>query len=421
MQNYTKNRKIGIFIILSLGVGLAYYTHLLRFTFYDQIAEAMSLNDAQMAQVAFVKSLVNTICYPLGGYCAYRFSSRTLVSTAMAGCGAATVWYAFTTSYIALQIIFGLYAFFGIVALYSVHVQGIRALGDEKIQGKLFGGSEATRGIFQAILGFIGVWLMSISASSAIGLRSVLLLHAAMYLVLFIGALVVLPKDDAKKAEAVPFKDQMRQYGEMLKLPATWLITLLIATAYMSWMLSNTYLTTYTVRVLGMSQELASTIGVIRSNVIVLVAGFLGGFVVDKFKWKGHAFITFFVIISILTASILFADMYITVCIVVTIAFALITNMMKSTYWSPSMQAGIPAHLMGAASGVIAFLAFLPETIVGPICGNILTQAELNNTVEAGFKSIFMIALVFSLVGILVAYVIYRVAKQREAQGLTVD
>jgi hypothetical protein len=43
---------------------------------------------------------------------------------------------------------------------------------------------------------------------------------------------------------------------------------------------------TYGTRVLGLSNELSSTLSIIRSYIIVVVAGFSGGFAMDKFTSK---------------------------------------------------------------------------------------------------------------------------------------
>ena len=49
--------------------------------------------------------------------------------------------------------------------------------------------------------------------------------------------------------------------------------------------MGNGYLTTYTVQVLNISPSLASTLGIVRSYIIVFLAGFLGGWVLDRFTF----------------------------------------------------------------------------------------------------------------------------------------
>ena len=73
-----------VFLILSATVALAYQLPFLRFTFYDQFAAAYQLSNTQIGILASALNLTYTLCYPIGGWMADRFSMRTLISITLA-------------------------------------------------------------------------------------------------------------------------------------------------------------------------------------------------------------------------------------------------------------------------------------------------------------------------------------------------
>lgn len=283
-------RKWMIFIILSAAVAIAYQLPFLRYTFYDQMMAALQLNDVQMGVLASAVSITQTLCYPIGGIFAGKFSMRSLINITFAAFVVLTLAFAFTTNYIFLIGIHILYGFFGIATLWSAYLVGVRNLGDESEQSKLFGFNEATRGILQTLLGFAFLAIMNAAATPVLGFKTMLIVGAAVTAVFLVLGLIFLPKTEKEeKGEAVA-EDKVRII-DVIKNPGVWIIIIILTCAYSCWSFGNGYLTTYTVRVGGLSETTASTLGMIRSYVIVFVAGFFGGWLLDKFSYKGKAFI----------------------------------------------------------------------------------------------------------------------------------
>ena len=61
-----KNRTL-VLLILSLIAGLMYLTPLLRFSFYDQMMDALNLTDLQIGTLGTVYAIFCVICYPISG------------------------------------------------------------------------------------------------------------------------------------------------------------------------------------------------------------------------------------------------------------------------------------------------------------------------------------------------------------------
>lgn len=410
-------RQFMVFFILSATVAIAYQIPYLRYTFYDQMVETFGLNNTQMAMIATAVNVISAISYPIGGILADKFSTRSLYIITLAAFVVLTIIFAFTTNYVLLLAIHALYGFFGIATLWSAYLNGIRSLGTAENQSTLFGSSEATRGIVQTVFGFLFLGIIGANASVAAGIQRMLLVSAAIILLILVLAIIFMPKtanaaqaDDADGAESYSFID-------VLKNPGVWIMILLIAGAYSTWSQGNSYLTTYTVQVLGISTSLASTLGIIRSYIIVFVAGFLGGFVLDRFKYKGKGMILLFGCIIALVVAIMATNKVVPLCIVLTLIVAFFANIIKSTYWSVMGQAGIPEKMTPIATGVISFIAFLPDYAVAPICGVWLDNATEAGNVAAGFNKIFVLLIGLAVVGVVASLLLIQRTKKMEAAG----
>ena len=409
-------KKLMVFIILSATVAIAYQIPYLRYTFYDQMAAALNLNDTQMGMLATAVNLTSTLCYPIGGIFAEKFSCRNLIMVTLAGLAGCTVVYSLTTNFVVLMVVHVLYGFFSIATLWSAYLAGIRSLGDESSQSTLFGSSEATRGIIQTVCAFIYLGVMGIAASAALGFHYVQYAGTAICLLLLILSFVFLPKGNLN---GEPAEEDGETYTMMdaLKCKGVWIACVLIMCAFVSWTLGNSYLTTYSVRVLGVSESMASSLGIIRSYVIVFLAGFVGGWLVDRFSYKGKAFMVLFACVIAATAAMVCTSKMVPVCIAVTMILAFIANIMKSTYWSTMGQAGIPVKMTAVATGIISFIAFIPDFVIPTIAGRWLDTAAAAGNIAAGFNKIFVLLFVFSAIGIVISLVLIRQAKAVQAGG----
>ena len=373
-------RKWMIFIILSAAVAIAYQLPYLRYTFYDQMMAALQLNDVQMGVLASAVSIASTISYPIGGFLANRFSMRSLINLTLAAFVVLTVAFAFTTNYIFLIGIHVLYGFFGIATLWSAYLVGIRSLGDESVHSKLFGFSEATRGILQTLLGFAFLAIMGVAATPIIGFKTMLIVGAVVTGIFLVLGFIFLPKTEKEEKSEIAPEDKVTIL-DVVKNPGVWITIIILICAYSCWSFGNGYLTTYTVRVGGLSESTASTLGMIRSYVIVFVAGFFGGWFLDRFTYKGKAFIGLFG----LSAA----------------GFVLIMFTAKAL-----------------ATGFISLIIFLPDAVLPTIIGTWLSNAEAAGNIAAGFDKIFIMLAVFAIVGIIGSLLLVKRTKSIEKKGL---
>ena len=74
-------------------------------------------------------------------------------------------------------------------------------------------------------------------------------------------------------------------------------------------------------------------------------------------------------------------------------------------------QAGIPMKMTAVATGIISFIAFIPDFVIPTIAGKWLDTASEAGNIAAGFNKIFILLFVFSAIGILISLVLIKQAK----------
>ena len=405
-----KNRNL-VLLILSLIAGLMYLTPLLRFSFYDQMMEALILTDIQIGTIGSVYAIFCIICYPISGILADKFSTKKLLIISTFAMSLITVWYCFLPGYISLIIIHALYGIFSIATFWSPYLKAVRQLGSESEQGRLYGISEGLRGIGQTVVATICLFVVASFASISIGFSILLIINAVVFILLMLAVMFIIPNDTVENNGEEKSEKSASVVGiisKSLTSSSTWICIFVIMSGYTLWCTANGYIGTYCTRVLGISANMSSTLSIIRSYVIVFLAGFTGGFIIDKFKTKGQGMMLVFLAATISVSAILLTSKITAICIIVTIVLAYIVNVIKSTYWSILGDAGIPVESTGIATGIISLIALSPDMFVPIIISRFITYGENIGNIKLGFDLMLIWILVWSILGIVSGIILKR-------------
>ena len=405
-----KNRNL-VLLILSLIAGLMYLTPLLRFSFYDQMMEALNLTDIQIGTIGSVYAIFCIICYPISGILADKFSTKKLLIISTFAMSLITVWYCFLPGYISLIIIHALYGIFSIATFWSPYLKAVRQLGSESEQGRLYCISEGLRGIGQTVVATICLFVVASFASISIGFSILLIINAVVFILLMLAVMFIIPNDTVENNGEEKSEKSASVVGiisKSLTSSSTWICIFVIMSGYTLWCTANGYIGTYCTRVLGISANMSSTLSIIRSYVIVFLAGFTGGFIIDKFKTKGQGMMLVFLAATISVSAILLTSKITAICIIVTIVLAYIVNVIKSTYWSILGDAGIPVESTGIATGIISLIALSPDMFVPIIISRFITYGENIGNIKLGFDLMLIWILVWSILGIVSGIILKR-------------
>lgn len=413
-----KRKRNIVLVILSMIAGIAYLTPLIRFSFYDQMIHALKITDIQLGDIAAVYGIFNVICYVPSGFLAEKFNTKKLLIISTLGMCLTTLWYATFPGYTSLKIIHALYGIFSVGTFWSPYLKAIRNLGPESEQGRLFGISEGIRGVGQTAVAFVCLGAMTLFATHAAGFRAVLLINAFVFALLMLAAIFIIPDFDKEAAANGPVVIEKKKNSgiilKTLKSSSTWICIFVILCGYTLWNTVNGYVGTYGTRVLNLSYELSSTLSIVRSYIIVFIAGISGGFIMDKFSSKGKGMFFAFLLAGVSIAGIFLTSNIIFVCLGITIVLSYLVNVIKSTYWSIMGEAGVALGATGMATGIISLIALTPDIFVTPVVSRFITYGESIGNVETGFHLMFLWIAVWSILGIIAATILKKQKDRRK-------
>lgn len=384
-----------------------YLTPLLRFSFYDQMLATLNVTDIQLGTIGATYGILNVASYVPSGILAEKVNTKLLLIISCIAMCLITIWYATFPGYQSLIIIHALYGIFSVGTFWSPYLKAVRNLGSEKEQGRLFGISEGLRGVGQTIVAFVCLGAMGAIATVTAGFRAVLLINAAAFAILALLVIIFVPDFDKNKGKVdTTEKKTTKEKGVILETftsSSTWLCIFVIMCGYTLWITANSYLGTFSTRVLKISPQLSSAISIIRSYIIVFVAGVSGGIFMDKFQFKGRGMFFAFLATGICVLVTFMTSSMAIVCVGVTIIIAYLVNVIKSTYWSIMGEAGVPLARTGIATGIISFIGLTPDIFVTPIISRFITYGEESGNIALGFNMMFGWMIAWAVLGMIAA------------------
>ncbi|MGM0168916.1 hypothetical protein IGI39_004671 [Enterococcus sp. AZ135] len=423
-QPKSKGKRNLILLILSLIAGMVFLTPLLRFSFYDQMKVALGLTDIQLGTIGSIYGIFNVLCYAPSGFLAEKFSTKKLLLASTIGMTATTIWYFLLPGFTSLLIIHALYGVFSVGTFWSPYLTAIRQLGSEEEQGRIYGVSESLRGIGQTLIAMGCLAVVALFSSEVAGFRMLLAINAVVFAVLTVAVMIFMPNEEKKTAgntggvkTKTSFKDSVA--FKTLTSSSTWICIFVIMCGYALWHTVNGFIGTYCTRVLHLTPSVSSTLSIIRSYIIVFVAGLSGGVIIDKFKTKGQGMMLVYAGLAISVVAIFFTSTLTAVCIVATVILSYMTNVIKSTYWSILGDAGIPVETTGMATGLISLIALTPEIFVPPVVSRFITYGESIGNVKLGFDMMLVWLVVWAVLGVGASLILKK--RKEKIDSISVD
>lgn len=404
----SKKKQTISLLVLSATAGLMYLAPFLRFSFYDQMMEALQITDIQMGNIGSIYGLFYVIAFLPSGFLSEKFDTKILLFISNAAMGLCTVWYSFYPGYTAILIIHALYGIFSVGTFWSPYLKAVRSLASEEKQGTIFGLSEGLRGVAQTIVSFICVGALGVASTVTFGFRVTLWINAAAYALLAIAVLILLPSSKPEKTANTEKKNSNYTVLGFLKYPGTWICIFIIMAGYCVWTTTNSYIGTYCTRVLGIDANMSSVLSIIRSYIIVFVAGASGGMIIDKFRTKGQGLMVAFGLVALSAVGILLTNNLMFICVIVTVLLSYMVNVVKGTYWSILGDAGIPLEATGLATGIISLIGLTPDIFTAPIISRFLAYGESAGNIETGFNMMLIWMVVWGAIGLTFSFLLKK-------------
>ena len=405
-----KHQRYLVLLVLSLGAVAIYFLPYLRWSFYDSLVSAVNLSNAQFAATMSVYGVTAMIFYAPGGYLADKLSPRKMLAFAYTATGALGLWYATYPGFIAQMIIFALWGGIGTAFFWSAMLRVTNSLGSQEEQGRMFGLLEGGRGVVNVVVAFVALYFFSKLGAGVAGVTAIIVGTSVLC---FLSSILIWFTVPDKLQGTGGDQIQLKDVGKVLKIPAVWIIAVIVLSCY-SVYIGSTYLTPYMTEVLGVSATVAAAIAIMRTYVLQFLAGPTGGFLADKIGSISFVIACCFVLIAVSLAAFTFLPAtsgMIVVAVIMMVLFSIGIFAMRGIYFAPIDECKVPKALVGTAIGVISVIGFFPDVYMNAIVGNLM-DAYPGVT---GYKYVFFVMLAFSVLGLAAAVVLNRkIRKQKQ-------
>lgn len=388
------SRYIPILLVAFAGAiiyGLPYF----RYDYYAAYVKVYNLTDTQMGVFGSILGIFGMISYLFGGFVADRFSTRTILTVSLIGTGLGGFIHLLPLNFTALVC---LYAFWGVSSLFAFWpccVKAVRMLSDSENQGKAFGFFEGGRGVAAALMamGAIVAYKLGIGSidDQVKGMKFAIIYYSVITILMGIFIFFILKNDKMEESDKVSFKG----IGELLKMPAVWLLGLITFFTYIFTQLFF-YFTPYMTDILGASVTIGAMLAASR-RWFSLLGNVGGGIATDKFGTTKMIFISFLAI-SVGIGVMLILPESKSIIIPFVILYILIyifDNVNYAMTWALMDEGGIPERLSGSAAGLISTIGYLPEIFCSVMAGRILDTYKG----AMGYRIIFGIIIASMLIG----------------------
>ena len=413
----------GLIIFSLVAAGEAIFTlpyHVTRF-FRPTFLEVFELSATELGVAQSAYGLIAMAAYFLGGPLADRFEPRKLLSTSLWATAVGGLYLASFPSIAGLTLLWGFFGLTNILLFWAALIKVTRVWGGTDQQGLAYGLLDGGRGLLAAVLASAGVFAFTLSFPMGYDaatleqkgwvLRQVIYGYTAV--TAGVGALVWFTLRGLKQPVAPPskrfFSDFIRQIQTVLRLRVVWLQAVIVVCAYTSYKAFDQY-ALFAVRGHGIDEVDAAQIvawGVWTRPLAALVLGLLG----DRF---GISRMTILCFAMLMVSHALFAF---TGTALGTLSMILLNTLvtgiaifgLRGLYFGLLEEGNIPTAATGTAVGLVSVIGYTPDVYIAAVAGYLIDQ----NPGLAGFQYLFILLLVFSLVGALAAVAFDRQSGQQ--------
>lgn len=383
-----------IFAVLILAAGTVYKVPYLKSVFYDQMVSSLGVTHTQIGILSSVYAGVKMVLYIPGGIIADRLDTKKCLIFSLIGESLLTAVYATLPSMLILAAIQALMAVVNIF-FWTSFIKSIRILGRDQSRGKIFGFSEGLRGITGSAATFIGLQVVSMFVEEGRPIRFVLWFYALYYFVVGLLIWKIYPEHMESGNERC---QNWRDYVEVFKRPAIWMVSLLIFTSY-SLQVAFEYTTSYMTQVLGASAVLAGIVATLRDNVCGIIGSPLAGSWADRKKSPTQVALRLLLVEIVLCLLLIMSPETTGAAIpvmVLILVFSTVIYGVRGVYYSTMSETGVPVTLTATATAAVAVFGYTPDMFMSLWCGRIL---DIHGYQE-GYKQIFVLMLIFACLAV---------------------
>lgn len=401
-------------MLILAGEAVFILPFVLKRVFRSTVLDVFEVTNLELGTLNAVYGIVALVSYLFGGPIADKYPPRKLIGFALWATALGGLVMASYPSLLTLRILYGYWGFTTIFLFWAPMIKATRVWGGKTSQGKAFGFLDGGRGLVGALFGALGVLIFSLFIVGDIeeailidrkeAFKYVILISSGI--VTLIGVLVwfFMKSPDTNEKEILIEKISISQITNVLKIPAVWLLMIIILCAYVGYKTTDVF-SLYAREIMLFDEVKSAQIGTFLLFIRPVI-GITIGFLADRSKTTVWLMISF--IISIFGA-LLFASgiinpstttlFFMGILITATGVYAA-----RALYFAAMQEGHIPLVLTGTAVGMMSLVGFTPDIFADLLSGYLLDNAPG----ETGHQYVFMMLAVFSFIGLIASFVFYR-------------
>lgn len=352
--------------------------HTARF-FRPTMLEVFGLTNTQLGDLFAAYGVVAMLSYFPGGALADRYPARTLLSVSLATTAIGGLYMATIPGPGAMAALYAYWGFTTIFLFWGALIRATREWGGDDSQGLAFGLLDGGRGLVAAgvasaatvvFAAMLPPDVVSVSDEARrAGFRTVILIYSGVALGAAAMAWFLIPVRDAAQVRT---PSPLRNMTIVVRRPVVWAQAAIIICAYCGYKGLDNY-SLYAVEVLGMN-EVESARFVTWGAYLRPVAAITAGLIADRINAGRAIGITFLLLAAVYAAlGVLVPDAggrQLIVANLLVSFFAVFA--LRGIYFALLEETRTPAHVTGAAVGMISLVGYTPEIFFAPIAGRIL-------------------------------------------------
>ncbi len=407
-----------LLLLILAGESVFIIPFVLARVFRPTVLDAFGLDNVQLGFCFSIYGMVALLSYLFGGPLADKFPPRKLIAVALWTTALGGLVYATFPSYTTLKILYSYWGFTTIFLFWAPMIKATRVWGGATSQSKAFGFLDGGRGLVGALVGTMGILVFSLFLTSEIAEATVGESRAAFkYVILvstgfvaLVGLLVwfFMKLDAEVEKEIILEKITVSQVKEVLRLPAVWLLMVIILCAYVGYKITDIF-SLYAEDVMLYNQVEAAQVGTFLLFTRPVV-GVLIGLLADRSEttlWLVLSFVISF-LGAILFATGIISDGTTALFFISTLIVATGVYAARCLYFAVMENGQIPLVLTGTAVGLISLVGYTPDIFSGPAIGYFLEHSPG----AAGHQHVFWMLAVFSFMGGIAAWYYYRLYRK---------
>ncbi|MFT9816331.1 MFS transporter [Lysinibacillus sp. NPDC056185] len=404
-------------VILAVSGALIYALPYFRNYYYDVFLEAFQLTNTQMGTLGSAYGVCCLISYVFGGYCADRWKTKYLLTISLFATGLLGFTLLLYPPYPVLLLIHAAWGITSIMTFWGALVKAIRSLGSENEQGKAFGFFEGGRGITNIVQSAVILGIFAFFAkrmSDKMALSAVIGVYSVICLLLGI-MIMLLYKDSSNENTQANENDKKFNWTVLwiiLKMPTTWLATILIFTSY-AMIISYYYITPYATAAFGASTLIAAALGYF-SQYCRPIGSFGAGIIGDRIGVSNMVLIGYFILTIGLVGLIILPGKASLILMLLVFIAIIYTSMyaLQALHFAILVEGDYPVETTGTISMPLMIIGYSGEIFMPLIAGACLDYWDGTT----GYKVFFTILLALAIIGLITVVIWQRVTREKRKE-----